>query len=116
VRSLGRFAPSELDLAAIERELPAHLPGCCRSGRIGVRVPQGAPAHPGNLAWHQDQDVAHLIVWATEMPTELQLPDGTVILPPAGDLMWVDNRRVFHRQPSGTDETRRWFLAVRCGG
>jgi hypothetical protein len=57
-----------------------------------------------------------MVVWASEQPTEIRLSDGTEYDAAPFDLTWFDNDRVHHRQPTGTDETRRWFVAVRCSG
>jgi hypothetical protein len=116
VRRLGSFVPSELDPAAIERELPALLPSCCRTGRIGIRTPGSHPVLAGNLVWHQDDGPAHMVVWASMQPTEIRLPGGAVFAGEPGDLIWFDNRAVWHRQPAATDDAHRWFVAVRCNG
>lgn len=122
VRVLGRFQPSALQSEVIERELPPYLPACCARERISVRTPDArVTAHPDNLQWHQDGGglagtTRHMIVWANEQPTELQLPDGSVFIGDPFDLVWFDNDVVLHRQPTGTDEGRRWFTAIRCSG
>lgn len=118
-RILGRFVPSELQADVIVAEIRALLPSCCQQARIGVRVPQGIPPHLDNLEWHQDDagpagEVRHMVVWATEQPTHIRCSDGTVLMSAPFDLVWFSNDRAFHRQPAGTDETRRWFVAVRC--
>lgn len=116
---LGRFVPSEFVKETIEREVKAHLAPCCACERVGVRVPhaQAVISPDDNRAWHQDGMPAyHMVVWASEMPTEIQQSDGTLFTGEPFDLVWFDNTKAFHRQPAGTDETRRWFLAVRCSG
>lgn len=122
---LGAFTPSEWTPDTIEREfrsLPC-LPPCCRRERIGVRVPHTlAPdPHPDNLQWHQDGGGSegtthHMVVWASEQPTELRASTGELFDTPLGAVVWYDNTKAFHRQPTGTDEKRRWFVAVRCSG
>lgn len=121
---LGVFIPSRLQSEIIEAELPKTnlLPNCCSRERISVRVPDPrVTAHPDNLQWHQDGGgvkgtTRHLVVWATEQPTEIQLPDGEVFIGKPYELIWFDNDVVFHKQPTGTDEGTRWFVAVRCSG
>lgn len=57
-----------------------------------------------------------MVVWASEHPTEIKTSTGLVIKPKPYDLVWFNNDVVQHRQPRGTNETSRWFLAVRCSG
>jgi hypothetical protein len=118
---IGRFVPSALQSEVIEAEIRAWLPMCCRRERISVRIPMGIAPHPDNLEWHQDGGGAvgtthHMVVWASEQPTELRASTGERVLAQPFDLVWFDNTRAFHRQPACTDETRRWFAAVRCSG
>lgn len=122
---LGTFAPSQWTQDTIEQEFKAmsFLPACCRRERIGVRVPheQAPSPHPDNLQWHQDGGgiegtTHHMVVWASEQPTELKTSEGIVFETPSRAVIWYDNTKVFHRQPTGTDETRRWFVAIRCSG
>jgi hypothetical protein len=123
VRILGQFRPSEFCEATIQAEIRAHLPACCQRERISVRVPndRAAAPHPDNLEWHQDGGgplgtTHHMVVWASEMPTEIRSSDGVIAVTSAEDLVWYDNTKAFHRQPRGTDETKRWFVAIRCSG
>lgn len=117
------FHPSRLQSEVIEAELRPLLPECCRCERIGVRIPHDrAPEpHPDNLEWHQDGGGAagttkHMIVWATEDTTELKTSAGEYFRGQPYELVWYDNTKAFHRQPRGTNEQRRWWLAVRCSG
>lgn len=116
VSVIGRFVPSELDAAAIERELRPLLPSCCQRGQLGVRLPQGLAPHPDNLQWHRDQGVQHIVLWASEDPTEVRTAEGVRVPTAPFDLVLIDNTRAEHRQPAGTNERTRWFAAVRCGG
>lgn len=121
VRVLGRFVPSLLQSEVIEAEVRPLLPACCQRERISVRVPMGIPPHPDNLQWHQDGGgpdgtTDHMVIWASEQPTELRSSAGERVPTGAGELVWFNNRLAFHRQPAGTDEARRWFVAVRCSG
>lgn len=122
---LGTFTPSAWTSDTIEQEFRAlpFLPACCKRERIGVRVPHPvAPApHPDNLEWHQDGGgiagtTHHMVVWASEQPTDLRNSDGQLFVTPLKAVIWYDNTKAFHKQPRGTDETRRWFVAVRCSG
>ncbi len=124
-RVLGLFTPTEFQSDAIEqgfRALP-FLPACCRKERISVRVPHdraGAPMYD-NLQWHQDGGgpagtTDHMVIWASEMPTELRSSDGAMFPIAPLEVVWFNNRTAFHKQPTGTDETRRWFVAIRCSG
>lgn len=120
---LGTFHPSEWTPDVIEQEfrrLPC-LAECCRRERVSVRIPQGIPPHPNNLEWHQDGGGAdgttkHMVVWASEAPTELKTSDGQLFETPRASVVWFDNTRAWHRQPRGTDEGTRWFVAIRCSG
>ncbi len=122
IRALGRFVPSSLQSEVIEAEIRPLLPVCCARERISVRTPDArVEAHPDNLEWHQDGGgplgtTRHMVVWASEQPTELKLTDGSVFVGDPYDLVWFDNDVVFHRQPRGTDEGMRWFVSVRCSG
>lgn len=119
---LGRFRPSEFSPDVIEREIRSYLPVCCRRERISVRVPQGIAPHPDNLQWHQDGGgpagtTRHMVVWASEQPTEIRATNqGAISRIAPFDVVWFDNDRCWHRQPAGTDETRRWFVSIRCSG
>lgn len=120
---LGRFAPSALDPDRIQAEIRPALPPCCQRERVSVRVPDPRAEDPpdDNLQWHQDGGgpagtTKHMVVWASETPTELRLPDGSYFTPAPYDLVWFDNCVCWHRQPPGTDKTRRWFVAIRCSG
>lgn len=122
-RVLGTFIPSRLQSEVIEAEIGPYLPPCCRRERVGVRTPHvSAPQPPeANLQYHQDGGglegtTRHIVVWASEDPTQIRTTDGEEFIAQPYELVWVDNDRACHRQPRGTDETRRWFLAVRCSG
>lgn len=123
IRRLGRFVPSLLQSEVIEAEIRPFLPPCCQRERISVRIPtlQAAAPHPNNLEWHQDGGGAdgttqHMVIWASEQPTELKTSAGELFAIEPGELVWFDNTKAWHRQPRGTDETRRWFVAIRCSG
>ena len=122
---LGTFTPTAWTSDTIEQEFRALpcLPPCCRRERIGVRIPHDrAPdPHQDNLQWHQDGGGSagtthHMIVWASEQPTELKTSAGDIFMTPRHAVVWYDNTKACHRQPMGTDETRRWFVAIRCSG
>lgn len=118
---IGRFVPTALDPDVIQAEIRPYLPLCCRRERVSVRVPSTAAPHPDNLDWHQDGGgdagtTKHMVVWATEMPTEIRLPDGQVFVGEPYDLVWFDNTKCWHRQPTGTNESSRWFVSIRCSG
>ena len=121
IRFLGRFVPSLLQSEVIEAEIRPLLPPCCQRERISVRIPMGIEPHADNMEWHQDGGgrlgtTRHMVVWASEQPTELQLSTGSCITPAAFDLVWFDNDVVFHRQPRHTRINDRWFVSVRCSG
>jgi hypothetical protein len=123
VRVLGTFRPSRLQSEVIEAELKPYLPACCQRERIGVRTPhERAPDPPeANLQFHQDGGglegtTRHIVLWASEDPTEIQTSTGELFTAQPYELVWVNNDRARHRQPRGTNEQRRWFLAVRCSG
>ena len=119
---LGRFTPSALQSERLETEIKPLLPACCQRERVSVRIPDPrVPVHPDNLEWHQDGGgtagtTRHMVVWASEQPTEIRLSTGEEFHGEPFDLVWFNNDVVFHRQPAGTDEGRRWFLGVRCSG
>lgn len=123
VRVLGVFVPSRFQAEVIEAEIGPYLPACCRRERIGVRTPHALASEPApaNLIWHQDGGglagtTRHIVVWASEQPTEIQTSTGDEFTGQPFELVWVDNDRACHRQPQGTNEQQRWFLAVRCSG
>jgi hypothetical protein len=123
IRVLGRFVPSLYQQEVIQAEIRPLLPPCCQREAIGVRVPHDrAPApHPDNLQWHQDGGGAegttkHMVIWASEQPTELRTSAGALVSVAPFEMVWFDNTKAFHRQPAGTDEQRRWFVSIRCSG
>lgn len=125
VQVLGRFIPTEYQQDAIEREFKdlLFLPPCCKLERVSVRVPHElAPdPHPDNLQWHQDGGgldgtTRHMIVWASEQPTDIRDRHGVTRELQALDVIWFNNDYAYHKQPTGTDEKRRWFVSVRCSG
>ena len=123
VDRLGTFVPSSWDPDTIEREFRglACLPACCRRERVSVRIPQGLPVMTDNLAWHQDGGgpagtTDHMVIWASERPTDLAMPDGEIVPMEPLAVVRFDNRRCWHKQPTGTNESTRWFVAIRCSG
>lgn len=123
IRVIGRFVPSQWQPETIQAEIKAHLPACCARERVSVRIPHEAAAAPppANLEWHQDGGgpegtTKHMVVWASEHPTELKTSAGDVFTGQPLDLVWFDNCRAWHKQPHGTNEQRRWFVAIRCSG
>lgn len=121
MRSLGVFIPSRYQSEVIEVEIRPFLPDCCRRERISVRIPMGIAPHPDNLEWHQDGGgpagtTRHMVVWATEDPTELQWPNGIRYRAKGFQVTWFNNDVMLHRQPRGTNEHRRWFVSIRCSG
>ncbi len=120
MRVLGHCVPSRLDATVLMEELKPFLPPCCQRERISVREP-GALIHPDNLAWHHDGGgtagtVRHMVVWASEMPTEILSSDGSQFAGAPYDLVWFNNDVAKHRQPDGTNADTRWFVSVRCSG
>lgn len=122
-RVLGTFTPSRLQAEVIEAEIGPHLPPCCRRERIGVRTPHEQAQQPpaANLEYHQDGGglegtIRHMVVWASEQPTEIRTSAGEEFVGQPYELVWVDNDHACHRQPRGTNEQQRWFLAIRCSG
>lgn len=121
VRVIGHFVPTRLQSEVIESEIRPYLPRCCQLERVSVRIPDArVTVHPDNLEWHQDGGgvagtVRHMIVWASEQPTEIREGD-VVFRGDPYDLVWFDNDTAFHRQPTGTDEGQRWFVSIRCSG
>lgn len=125
MRVLGRYVPSEYTPDVIEREFRAlpFLAPCCRKERVSVRVPNPLAEAPpaANLAWHQDGGglegtTHHMVVWASETPTELRTRDGVERQGEPFDVVWFDNDYGWHKQPTGTNEQTRWFVAIRCSG
>lgn len=122
-RVLGRFTPTQWTSDTIEQEFKAlaYLPACCRKERISVRIPQGLPVMYDNTQWHQDGGgtagtTRHMVIWASEMPTDLKDAAGDIAELQPLDVVWFDNTICWHRQPAGTNETLRWFVAIRCSG
>lgn len=54
------------------------------------------------LDWHQDDDghTAFLVLWADDYPTEVKLPDGSVVRAAPGEVVLIDNALVHHRIPA----------------
>jgi hypothetical protein len=97
------------------------LPPCCGREAITVREPSEAIPPDENLQWHQDGGgplggVKHMVIWSSEMPTELRLSTGEIYPIEPFDMVWYDNWVAFHRQPANTRPRHRWFVAVACGG
>lgn len=120
MRVLGSCVPCRLDATVIMDSIRPMLPSCCQRERISIREP-GALVHPDNLEWHHDGGgtagtVRHMVVWATEMPTEIKRTDGTECSGQPYDLIWFNNDLAKHRQPKGTNPETRWFASVRCSG
>jgi hypothetical protein len=122
-RVLGRFVPSQWQPETIQAEIVPLLPPCCQRERVNVRIPhERAPEpHPNNLEWHHDGGgvdgtTRHIVLWASEQPTEIQTSTGELFTGQPFDLVWLDNDLATHRQPRGTNEQRRWFVTVRCSG
>lgn len=120
-RVLAVYHPSLFQSEVIETEIRQLLPVCCRCERISVRVPNGLEPMYDNLQWHQDGGgpegvTKHMVVWASEMPTELKSSTGELFAFKPFDLIWYDNYLAFHRQPEGTRPSDRWFVSVRCSG
>src|SRR4051794_29898596 len=93
---LGRFVPTLLQSEVIEVEMRPLLPACCQRERISVRTPMGIVPHPDNLEWHQDGGgpdgtTRHMVVWASEQPTELRASSGERANTRPFDLVWFDN-------------------------
>lgn len=117
VRIIGRFIPTEFTPEVIQAELRPMLPRCCQSENIGVRIPQGIEPPYDNLQWHHDGMPAyHMVVWASEMPTEVRDSAGNELQAQPFDIIWFDNVKAEHRQPANTRSDHRWFVAVRCSG
>ena len=123
VRVLGRFVPSQFQPETIQAEIKPLLPPCCQRERVNVRIPhERAPEPPAaNLEWHHDGGgvegtTRHLVLWSSEQPTEIRTSHGQLFTPAPFELVWVDNDKAEHRQPRGTNEQRRWFVAIRCSG
>lgn len=122
-RVLGSFTPREWQSDVIEQGFRAldFLPPCCRKERVSVRIPMGIPPMSDNLEWHQDGGgpegtTDHMVIWASEQPTELRDSEGHLFDIAPLEVVWFNNRKAFHRQPRGTDENVRWFVAIRCSG
>lgn len=121
VEVIGRFVPSEFTSETIQAGLRTLLPRCCQCENIGVRIPQGIIPHPNNLEYHQDGGgtegtTRHMVVWASEIPTEIRDSSGVELRFKPFDIVWYNNDLAYHRQPRGTNESTRWFAAVRCSG
>lgn len=61
--------------------------------------------------WHSDAngDDLALVIWSNCCPTEIRLPDGTVIVPEPGDIAVIRNSKVEHRTPLGIPDGRIFF-------
>ena len=114
-----RFVPSKYEPEVIQEEIRPLLDRCCQCERISVRIPREAAPDPAydNLQWHRDGFPAcHMVVWSSEMPTEIRTSAGEELQFQPFDLIWFDNTKAQHRQPMNTNEKTRWFVSVRCSG
>jgi hypothetical protein len=121
-RVIAQFVPSVFQPEVIQSEMRPLLPDCCRQRNINVRIPsETMPSYtPDQLdpkTWHYDFDgvCTHMIVWASESPTEILTEEGLELRFNPFDLVWFDNRKAMHRQPRMTQPTR-WFACVQCEG
>jgi hypothetical protein len=64
--------------------------------------------------WHKDDSgygvpaSIQFIVWSNAQPTEIRLPDGSLLETKDGDVILIDNVEVEHRAPAA--QINRWFV------
>lgn len=67
--------------------------------------------------WHKDgvipQEWPYMIVWATENPTQVLLPNMEVYQPEPFQAMLLDNRLVQHRRPPGVPGRNFYRISIR---
>jgi hypothetical protein len=67
--------------------------------------------------WHREIDdiiYPFVLVWANLCPTELRLPDGTIVTPACYELVKFNNELVYHRPPRQIGDNvvgRRFIIA-----
>lgn len=125
--SLGRFVPSRYDGGTIGRELADWLAerGVKVHRQIGARGPastiQANENTPQICDWHRDgladpQDAAGvpsvriLALWSNGTQTQLRDESGALAAAVPGDVILVDNHRIWHRAPPS--EPGRWFVRI----
>jgi hypothetical protein len=115
---LGQYHPSEWSCPVIDREMRALacIPSCCRTVALEIRQP--SPIRPMTAdQWHRDfqtPPVEHLVLWATESPTEILTDDGKILRFDPYDVVWINNQGPLHRMPPSADCATRWFTCFRC--
>jgi hypothetical protein len=126
LRVLGQYQPSEWNRDVIEQEVRrlGCLPACCRQQRMEIRGP--SPHAPATThLWHRDSDtdvpdapgrLTHLVMWASEDPTEFVNETGMIQSFEPYDLVWMDNVAWWHRSPPAANHLTRWFIGIRCNG
>lgn len=75
--------------------------------------------HVESEDWHQegtyDALIPSIMAWSNIHPTELKLPDESIVVAKPFELMMVDNQKVMHRTPSIPieDLKNRQFITIR---
>ena len=87
----------------------------------GLHAEVRMTAVPGSegTGWHRDGDTSpganmnhRLILWASDTPTLIKTPDGTVFQPLPFQLIIINNMEVLHRRPDNAP-LRRWSFRQR---
>ena len=101
------------------KKLRLHKDAVWRSRKLHADVVNHTNPHSEATSWHQDGDLTAgfplkhgLILWASNTPTELKTPDGQVWRPKPGQVIYVENAEVHHRQPPDAC-SRRWLFRQR---
>lgn len=64
------------------------------------------------MSWHQDNggQAALLALWSNVYPTEIRFGNGRRLLSVDGDVIVIQNDKVFHRMPTHIRKSHgRWF-------
>lgn len=118
---LTNWKPSKLDNRTIRVEFTELVEslGFSVEPQYGVeaRDPEaGIIAHKVSdvgKRWHRDGTgiyQEHVVIWSNILPTEVLLPNGSLLEAKDGDVILLENQAVMHRIPAeAVDHPDRWF-------
>lgn len=107
-RVLANWQPSKLDALTIQAEFVVMLGS---KGLLSLGIPEVRwPGSGGFIDWHQDNEgqEALLAVWSNVTPTEVRFRNGRTLRAVDGDVILIQNDKVFHKTPARLAKGR-WF-------
>lgn len=108
-RVLTNWQPSDLSRETISLEFQVLL------GSLGLLpcLPEVRFDPPDDVIdWHQDNSGSPcvLVVWSDQYPTEVRFRNGRRLKAVDGDVLLLQNERVFHRKPPTARGKKRVFV------